>query len=96
MRVMLADVRGGVESLGKWRGTAGGSGVEARLATSGARRGAVGRAIDGVTEPSLLRRFSTALADVDAAFEELSPPVEWAAVEETLEAHRAAALGDEG
>ena len=92
MAVMLEDLRWELESLQTWEPAPEGEDLAARLDALADRREAVGRAVNDVTEPRLVHRFSSALAEVDAAFEALSPPVEWAAVEETLEAHRQAAV----
>lgn len=68
--------------------------LEGRLDDLSARRDAIGDHLNDLGRVEWLRRHAADLSALDAAFAELEPPIDWGAVEETLEEHRVD--GDEG
>lgn len=64
------------------------SAVETRLDDLRERRRSLGERLDGVGRPAWRERFDGRLHDFETALDAYDPPVEWAAVGETLEAHR--------
>jgi predicted nuclease with TOPRIM domain len=87
--ILLADLRAEVADLRAWPG---GLEDEQRLADVGAelddletRLDAVDRRLDTLAEPAWRERFGGQLDDLDAALDEFEPPVDWGALQATVE-----------
>ena len=87
--VLLADLRAELADLEAWPG---GLEDEQRLADVRAdldaletRLDAVDRRLDTLAEPAWRERFGDRLDDLDAALDEFEPPVDWGALQATVE-----------
>lgn len=94
--ISVADLRADLADLGTWTDRedveppedGGLDGLAARLDDLADRHEALGERLDRLARPAWTDRFGDRVAAVESDLDALEPPVDWGAVQETLEAQR--------
>jgi DNA repair ATPase RecN len=91
--LLLADLHNEIETLREWADredadTEPLAEAEDRLATLDRRHDDVADRLDELSQPAWENRFAQPLSALEGRFENMEPPVDWAAVQTTLESYR--------